>query len=170
MLVLGLNAYHGDSAAAIMRDGELLMAVEEERFTRLKHWAGFPKLAIQACLDHASATISDVDMVAVNREPNAQLLRKSMFVLKNLRSWEFISKRLQNRAKVLGLEKTFAQEFDIDAATISGRIHTVEHHLAHASSAYHLSNFQNAAILSVDAFGDWTSTMFGVGRDCQIHE
>lgn len=170
MLVLGLNAYHGDSAAAILRDGELLMAVEEERFTRVKHWAGFPKLAIEACLHHASATISDVDIIAVNRDPNAQLLRKAIFVIQNLGSWEFISKRLQNRAKVLGLEKTFANEFGIDAAAIRGRIHTVEHHLAHASSAYHLSKFQDAAILSVDAFGDWTSTMFAVGRNDTIHD
>ncbi|MCP3977762.1 MAG: carbamoyltransferase [bacterium] len=170
MLTLGINAYHGDSAAAILRDGKIVMAVEEERFNRTKHWAGFPKLAIEACLKHAGAKLEDVEYIAVNRNPNAQMLRKAMFVMGNLSSWRFIADRLANRGKVLGLEEQLAEAFGVDLETLKGKMQRVEHHLAHCASAYHFSGYKNAAVLSVDAFGDWTSTMLAHGRDGKIED
>src|SRR5256885_15307981 len=74
--VLGVNAYHGDVAAVLLRDGELVAALEEERFRRIKHWAGFPTFAIQRCLEIAGVAGRDVRHVAVSRDPKANLLRK----------------------------------------------------------------------------------------------
>ena len=83
MLVLGINAYHGDVAAAILRDGQLVAAVEEERFRRIKHYAGFPREAIRACLAMAGAEPRDIDAFAVSRDPKAHLWRKGLFALKH---------------------------------------------------------------------------------------
>ena len=77
MLILGLNAYHGDSSACILIDGKLIAAVEEERFRRIKHWAGLPVQSINYCLKEAGVKIEDIDHVAVNRNPTANLLRKA---------------------------------------------------------------------------------------------
>jgi carbamoyltransferase len=76
MIILGLNAYHGDSSAAIVVDAKLIAAVEEERFRRVKHWAGFPTEAIRYCLNEAGIRVEDIDHIAVNRNPTANLLRK----------------------------------------------------------------------------------------------
>jgi len=77
MIILGLNAYHGDSSACILIDGKLIAAAEEERFRRIKHWAGFPSEAIKYCLGEAGISVEDIDHVAVNRNPTANLLRKA---------------------------------------------------------------------------------------------
>ena len=76
MIILGLNAYHADSAACLVSDGEVIAAAEEERFRRIKHWAGFPSEAIRYCLSEAGATLADVAVVAVNSDPGASFLKK----------------------------------------------------------------------------------------------
>src|SRR5208282_3454131 len=81
-LIIGVNAYHGDSSACILSDGKLIAAAEEERFRRVKHWAGFPDLAVKYCLAEAGADIRDVDIVAVNRDPSAQFWHKVLFSLR----------------------------------------------------------------------------------------
>ena len=81
-VILGLNAYHGDSSAAIVVDGKLIAAVEEERFRRIKHWAGFPSLSIEYCLKEAGVSLSDVSHVAINSDPSAHMGQKVAFALK----------------------------------------------------------------------------------------
>ncbi len=79
MFILGLNTYHGDSSACILENGELVTAVEEERFRRIKHWAGFPSEAIRYCLKEAKVEVKDLDLIAVNRNPTSNILKKASF-------------------------------------------------------------------------------------------
>src|SRR5712671_2611234 len=104
MLILGINAYHGDSAACILRDGRLIAAVEEERFRRIKHWAGLPTEAIKYCLEEASVHLSDVDYVAVNRDPGANNLRRITYALRNPLDPRFVLSRIRNRRRAASLE------------------------------------------------------------------
>ena len=83
MIILGLNAYHGDSSACLIKDGILVAAAEEERFRRVKHWAGFPSESIRYCLEAAGIKLENIDYTAINRYPRASLWRRAMFVLSN---------------------------------------------------------------------------------------
>jgi carbamoyltransferase len=164
MIILGLNAYHGDSSACIVVDGKLIAAVEEERFKRIKHWAGFPKEAIQYCLDEARATIEDIDHIAVNRNPNANLLKKAIFAFGKHPSLTLIKDRLNNAARVRDIQSKLSEEFEIDPSKLKATIHNVEHHIAHLGSTYFVSPFDKAAVVSVDGFGDFVGTMWGTGE------
>src|SRR5690242_16895790 len=97
MLILGINAFHADSAAAIVRDGQLVAAAEEERFRRQKHWAGFPSQAIAYCLEAAGAALADVDHVAVNQDGRAHLAQKLAYVLTQRPDPRLVLERLRNR-------------------------------------------------------------------------
>src|SRR4030042_3389393 len=99
MIILGLNAYHGDSSACIVIDGKLIAAVEEERFKRIKHWAGFPREAIDYCLSEAKTTLKDIDYIALNRNPRANLHKKIAFAIKNRPSLNLIRGRFSNMLK-----------------------------------------------------------------------
>src|SRR5215470_16253873 len=103
MIILGLNAFHGDSSAAIVRDGVLIAAAEEERFRRTKHWAGFPSLAIQYCLREAGVRLSDVDHLAVNQDSRANFLRKLSYIARSRPDPRFIFVKLRNRRMRSGL-------------------------------------------------------------------
>src|SRR5262249_35647926 len=103
MIILGLNAFHADSAAAIVRDGKLIAAAEEERFRRVKHWAGFPTQAIEYCLREARVDLSDVDHVAVNQDSRANLLRKLRYVLSHRPDPALVFARLGNRRQRAGV-------------------------------------------------------------------
>ncbi len=83
--ILGLNAYHADSAACLVRDGELIAAAEEERFCRIKHWAGLPSEAVRFCLAEAGLSLADIDHVAINRNPKANLFKKVLFAVQYIR-------------------------------------------------------------------------------------
>jgi len=158
-LILGINAYHGDSSAALLK-GQLLAAVEEERLNRVKHWAGFPALAISACLQGANG--DPVEHVAVSRNPGANLPAKIAWTLRRPMMWRHALDRAKNGIKVRGLNTTLA-EAGI-ATPPHMRIHNVEHHRAHLASAFFASPFEEAAIVSVDGFGDFSSVMWGTGR------
>jgi len=106
MVILGINAYHGDVAAALLRDGELVAAVEEERFRRIKHYAGFPRDAIQSCLASAGIEARDVDAFAVSRDPNAHLWRKALFALRHRPSASLIRDRAANATSVRHLAQS----------------------------------------------------------------
>jgi carbamoyltransferase len=160
--ILGLNAYHGDAAAALVVDGELVAAAEEERFNRVKHCAGFPALAAAWCLADAGLTASDVDHVAVSRDPRANLGRKLMRTIRHGTSARYLRERLQNAAQVRDVRGALAAALDVDG--IDAKMHNVEHHQAHVASAFFVSPFEDAAILSVDGFGDFTSTMLAEGH------
>lgn len=164
MNILGINAYHGDAAAALICDGQLTAAVEEERFTRIKHTAGFPVQAVRCCLEMAGLQPSDVDHVAISRNPSAHLHRKILYSLSRGPSLRLLKSRLANAAKVGNISAQLSEAFDVDLEGLDLEIHAVEHHRAHMASSFFASPFEEAALLSVDGFGDFVSTMWGTGR------
>ena len=157
MNILGLNAFHGDSAAARWRDGEFSFAIEEERLNRIKHWAGFPALACEACL--ADITPGEIEHVAIGRDTNANLARKVAYVASHPAAFRQALSRYRNRSAVTGLPQQL-QAIGLGHA----RLHFVEHHRAHLASAFFASPFDEAAVVSIDGFGDFSSAMWGVGR------
>ena len=164
MIILGINAYHADSSACILRNGELLAAVEEERFKRIKHWAGFPTESIKYCLREAGVGIEEIDHVALNRNPRANVLHKIWFILRRRPTLALIKDRAKNASTMIDIKKTLAQELGVPAGKLKARISYVEHHLAHLASAFMVSPFDQAAVVSVDGFGDFVGAMWGVGR------
>jgi len=210
MYILGINAYHGDAAAALIKDGRIVAAAEEERFNRIKHCAGFPSLAIKYCLSAAGIGIEAVEHVGISRDPSAHLHKKilragqraaAQFANRPRQSAERlaltaaaassveleipnrppvvaepngngrgskilqqIADRLRNAARVRDLKEELAKELGIPKTKISAQFHNVEHHRAHLASAFFVSPFDRAALLSLDGFGDFISTMWGVGE------
>lgn len=164
--ILGLNAYHGDSAACLLRDGSLVAAAEEERFRRIKHWAGFPSEAIAYCLAEAGTSLDQVDHVAINRDPRANLWRKLRYTLTQRPSPALLWSRLGNRRRWTGLAERLRTAFP--ETPFRGRIHHVEHHLAHLASAFYVSPYEKAATVSIDGFGDFASAAWGLGSGNDI--
>ncbi len=160
MNILGLNAYHGDVSAALVCDGQLIAAVEEERFRRIKHVAGFPHKAIAVCLEMGGLTPSDIDAFAVSRDPRAHLWRKALFLLKH-RPKGTVASRARNLASLRALPATIAKSLGLDDAVVRRRAHFVEHHPAHLASAAFVSPFDEAAVCAIDGFGDFVSTSWG---------
>jgi carbamoyltransferase len=220
--ILGINAYHGDAAAALVRDGELIAAVEEERFNRIKHCAGFPTQSIEYCLRAAGITIADVGHVGISRNPSANLQKKILFAARRLTLQRAkrqeqsakgkgpgvvpdapvsvvdgagddlpsalsslplalsspngngngfarqLASRLRNAARVRDLKNELAKALGVPANHIRAQFHNVEHHRAHLASAFFVSPFDRAALLSIDGFGDFVSTMWAVGAGNSI--
>jgi carbamoyltransferase len=185
LYILGINAYHGDASAAIVRDGELLAAVEEERFNRCKHCAGLPVESIKYCLATAGISLSEVDHIGISRDPSAHLHKKILHAAtraaRGLRPqsgkpgsdaekegrgiFAALGERIANSAKVRDLAKDLAQHFGgDDGGRLKARFHKVEHHRAHLASSFYVSPFERAALLSIDGFGDFVSTMWGTGE------
>lgn len=165
--VLGINAYHGDVSAALVRDGILIAAVEEERFRRIKHCAGFPTLAIQSVLSQAGIRGTDVDHVAVSRDPRAHLLRKAWYTLVRRPNIALVRDRLRNRRRVGDLRGPLATALAVRDDALPP-VHHVEHHPAHLASAFFVSPFRDAACCAIDGFGDFVSTSFALGSDTHI--
>jgi carbamoyltransferase len=161
MNVLGLNAYHGDVSAVLVQDGRLVAAVEEERFCRIKHVAGFPHQAAAACLTMAGIPAREVDWFAVSRNPRAHLWRKALFLLRH-RPRNTIADRAKNLGKVRSIPDTIAQSLGLDPAVVRRRTIGVEHHPSHLASAALVSPFDAAAVCAIDGFGDFVSTSWGV--------
>ncbi len=166
MIILGINAFHSDSAAAIIRDGRLVAAAEEERFRRIKHWAGFPSRAIGYCFEEAGVRLSDVDHVAVNQDSRAHRLRRLAYLLAHPSGLSLLRGRLQHRQKREAIPALLRQAFP--GEPFRGAFHHVEHHLSHLSSAFHVSPFAEAAVVSVDGFGDFASAAWGRGHGSRI--
>ena len=160
--VLGINAYHGDVSAALLRDGQLVAAVEEERFRRIKHWAGFPTLAIRSVLEMAGIRGLDVRHVAVSRDPKANLLRKGLFTISHRPDLRLVLDRMRNAGKVRDLHGPLATALGVPRDDLP-TIHYVEHHPAHLASAFFVSPFASAACCAIDGFGDFVSTSFAIG-------
>src|SRR5207248_4777975 len=159
MLILGLNMFHADASAAIIQDGEVLFAIAEERLNRIKHYAGFPSLAIKTCLDAVGATITDVDHVAVGQDSDANLSRKVQYALANpAKILNFIRLR-QHKEAMRDVRSLIATSLDVDPAQLRFQEHHLEHHIAHIASAYYCSPWEKAAGFSYDGSGDFVSTM-----------
>jgi carbamoyltransferase len=163
MIVLGINGFHGDSAAALIRDGELVAAAEEERFRRVKHWAGFPSMAMAYCLREAGIAMSDIDHIAVNQDNRANVLRKVVYVATQSPDLRFVLNRLKNRRARKSIPDLIATSFSGEHCH-NCQLHQVEHHLAHLSSAFYVSPFEEAVVVSVDGFGDFSSAAWGLGK------
>lgn len=166
MFVLGINAFHGDSSACILKDGKIVAAVEEERFRRIKHWAGFPGQSIEYCLTEAGIRISDVEHIAVNQDSTANLRKKLAFMLSTRPEFGMVIDRLKNRRERAGVLEHFAQAFP--GEKLNATLHPVEHHLAHLGSAFLVSPFREAVVVSVDGFGDFASAAWGIGQGVEI--
>lgn len=164
VLILGINAYHGDSSACLVEDGKIIAAAEEERFRRVKHWAGMPSMAVAYCLRERGISLSQLDHIAVNRDPRANLLKKALFAFSNRPSLATIKDRLTNAGKVKDIRSTLAEALGLDSNAIKARLHHVEHHRAHLASSFYVSPFESAAIVSIDGFGDFVSSMWGEGN------
>jgi carbamoyltransferase len=162
MLVLGINAYHGDASAVLMQDGELLAAVEEERLRRVKHWAGFPTLAIREVLRIAGMRGAEVQHVGISRNPRANLARKAAFVLRHRPAGSTIANRLANARRIGGVGGPLAKALDVPGGELP-KVHWIEHHPAHMASAFFVSGFEDAACCAIDGFGDFVSTSHGIG-------
>ena len=162
--ILGLSAYHADASAAAVADGRFVAGVEEERFRRVKHWAGFPERALRFCLDELGGDLKEVAALAVARQPRAYFLRKAALALSHPRSLRRSLGRVRNLRQVASLEERVAAVF----GTAAPRLHPVEHHLAHVASAFFCSPFEEAMCLTVDGFGDFVSTMMAVGRGSSV--
>ena len=165
MNILGINAYHGNASAAIVCEGRLVAAVEEERFNRVKYAAGFPAQAIRYCLKEAGLELKDIDHVAVPRNPYARLGTKLFYAM---RMPSFARERMKVLAKFTGIPEALAQAFDTDPAKVAAKFHRVEHHQAHLASAFFVSPFERAALLSADGLGDFASTMWGSGTGSRM--
>ena len=169
MNILGINAYHGDASVALVKDGQLVGAMEEERLNRRKHCAGFPALAAKAVLAAAGVSPSELDHVAVSRDPKANLHKKILFAIQKRPSFtKLVKDRLANVAKVRGVDEALAAALGVEPRALKAKFHAVEHHKSHISSAFFVSPFEEAACLSIDGFGDFVSTMRGVGRDRKL--
>ena len=165
-LILGINAFHADAAAALVRDGEIIAAAEEERFRRIKHWAGFPSEAIAWCLADVGLSIGDVDHIAINSLPGAHRLRKLLYTAASRPDPRFLLARWRNKRERAGLADQLATAFP--GQTIRAQLHFVEHHRAHLASAFYASPYQEAAVVSVDGFGDFSSGAWGYGSGTEL--
>ena len=164
MYILGINAFHGDSSACLLKDGKVLCATEEERFRRVKHWAGFPSEAIKFCLEDEGISIEQVDHITISRDPKANFFKKVIHSLKNSISISTIWNRLTNAKKVSSVKGELSKIFKLPESEIKAELHNIEHHRSHIASSFFASRFDKSAILSIDGFGDFTSTMTAIGK------
>src|SRR5713226_4183044 len=226
MYILGINAYHGDAAAALIKDGRIVAAVEEERFNRIKHSAVFPTESVKYCLRVAGIEIDAVDHAGISRDPSAHLHKKVLFAARRAakeivgrrqpaegrkqkavgseqniatiaeedadRMSTFpagsratvkegatangngrgmlrqVADRLRNAARVRDLKDELVKALGASPSSLRAQFHNIEHHRARLASSFFVSPFARAALLSIDGFGDFISTMWGVGEGNSI--
>jgi len=162
--ILGINAYHGDASAALVCDGELVAAVEEERFNRIKHWAGFPAESIRYCLEAGRLDAGELNHVAISFDPRANLARRIRFLLQHRPYATAVLDRLKRQRKTLGLREQFAKAVEKSTGEIKADFHLVEHHATHVAAGFLVSPFEEAAVLSIDGMGDFVSTLTAYGQ------
>ncbi len=170
MTILGINAYHADASASLLIDGKLIVAIEEERFTRTKHWAGFPVQSIIFCLKEANISLSDIDYIAIGRDPKAKLFKKLRFLLSSpIHAFRYALTRLHNAKQVSSIEEILMQvDTSCSLDILKKKIVQVEHHRAHLASAFYPSPFHEAAVLSIDGAGDFSTTMLGMAKGTSL--
>jgi len=165
MNVLGISAYYHDAAACLLRDGRIVAAAQEERFTRLKHDPSFPRRAARACLDLGGIQVADLDCVAFYDKP----FRKFERILDT--HLAFAPRGLAAFVQAIPIwigQKLWVKDFIADELGYRGPIVFPEHHESHAASAFFPSPFREAAFLTMDGVGEWTTASWGVGRDARI--
>ena len=155
MIILGLNINHADTSACIIINGKIIAAIEEERFVRKKHYAGFPLNSIEFCLSIAKLTINDVNFITLNYSPSSNLKQKVFYTIKNIISISTLKKILSFKNKLFHTSDLHRY---LNKNNFNGKIINVEHHMSHIASSYYNSSFENAAGLTIDGFGDFCST------------
>lgn len=164
MIILGINAYHADSSASLLIDGKIVCATEEERFTRIKHWAGLPIQSIEFCLEFAKISIDQVDSICVGRDPKSKIFNKILYGIKNFTSAkEMLLQRLSNRTDLNDFDQIIKNHFGF-----CPKIHYIEHHRSHLASAFFSSPFNKSTIVSIDGSGDFSTIMIAKGENNKI--
>jgi carbamoyltransferase len=166
MYILGISAFYHDSAACLIRDGEILAAAQEERFTRKKHDADFPKNAVDYCLKHAGITVDDLDFVAFYDKPLLTFERLLETYI------DYAPRGLKSFLKAMPVwlkDKLWTRENIAKALNYEGKILFTEHHESHAASAFFASPFENAAVVTMDGVGEWATTSYGHGKGNELH-
>src|SRR5262249_36387304 len=166
--VLGISAYHGDAAAALLVDGRPVAAIAEERLTRVKHWAGFPAESIRACLGMAGIEASQPSAVATARQPRAHPRKKALYAALHRPSLRHVKDRAANRRRVTDAADEAAAALGLSSWYVHSGMHWVEHHPAHLASSFFVSPWEEAAVCAIDGFGDFVSTSWGTGRGNRI--
>ncbi|MEB3317222.1 MAG: carbamoyltransferase C-terminal domain-containing protein [Cyanobacteriota bacterium] len=165
-ILLGINAFHADSSAVLIKDGTILCAVEEERFKRIKHCAGFPVESIQWCLNDAGIRSIEIDHICINTNPKAHQFKKLIYAVKTQANLRFLWNRWKNKRERSDLKQQLINAFPDQA--FRGKVHYVEHHRAHLASAFYASSFDHASVVSVDGFGDFASAAWGFGSETSL--
>lgn len=160
-VILGINAFHADSAAALIKDGNILGAVEEERFSRIKHCAGFPIEAIKWCLHDSGVTAEDIEHICINTDPSVHQFRRIVYAITTQANPLFLWNRWKSRRERSDLKQQLRNAYPNQ--DFNGKIHYIEHHRAHLASAFYASPFSEANVVSIDGFGDFASTAWGFG-------
>ena len=160
-IILGINAFHADASAALIVDGKILCCLEEERFVRIKHWAGFPENSIKFCLKESNLSIKDVDYISINTNPYAHIPRKIIYSFLNKPNLLFLFERFKNKQKRADISSYINSIFP--NVSIKAEYIFVEHHLSHMASAFYASYYKDSAVLSIDGFGDFSSAAWGLG-------
>jgi carbamoyltransferase len=164
MYILGVNAFHADSSAALLKDGRVIWATEEERFTRVKHWAGLPIISIDFCLKSEGISMSDVSYICIGRDPSVKQIEKLLYFLKHpFFALKLLFQRLSNRGDLKHIKKNIVETFGSCPKLIF-----VEHHRAHLASAFYSSEFNEATVISIDGSGDFSTVMIAKGNDKEI--
>ena len=158
-IILGINAFHAGAAAALVVDGEPVVAIAEERLNRVKHHAGFPARAIRCCLDHAGLNFSEVDAVALGRDRSANRARKLAYVARNPGRLLNLARLRTARAALDDVKDSLYRHCGADPAALRFEQHNVEHHVAHTASAYFISPWEHATGLTVDGSGDFATCL-----------
>jgi carbamoyltransferase len=166
MYVLGLNAFHGDSSAAILKDGHVIAAVEEERFTRVKHWSGVPYQSIDYCLLEAGIEFNQLQNIAINTDSKAHRYKKLLYAAKSRPNLKLLLSKLKDRSNRYDLLRLITENTDHDVSGVT--VDAIEHHFSHLASAYYPSAFESCALFSVDGFGDFSSGAMGTGLQGNI--
>jgi carbamoyltransferase len=164
MRILGINTYHGDASAALIVDGQLVAAAEEERFSRIKHDTSFPLNAIRYCLTAGNASLEEIDHIALSRNPRANLGRRVSFAIGRRAGRKMAVSRGSTLVNTLRAKRTVADGLGISEDRVRAKVHFVEHHLSHIASSFYVSPFDKAAVMSIDGFGDMVSAMWGIGE------
>lgn len=165
MNILGISAFYHDSAACLVRNGEIIAAAQEERFSRKKHDSSFPRAAVEFCLSYAQCTIADIDIVVFYDKPFLKFDRLLHTYL------AYAPTGIRSFLKAIPVwikKKIWMKELIAKELSFNGKILFSEHHLSHAASAFFPSPFNEAAYLTVDGVGEWTTTSYGIGRDNTI--
>lgn len=168
MIVLGINYYFHDSTACIVKDGKLIVAIEEERLNRDKHTRAFPRLAIERCLKIADLSNNDVDHIAISIKPTYNWKKKVTHAFTNFKTWKpFINHELfHGYSKQKSFWVWYKQYFE--NRKIGPKVHFIQHHLSHAPGTFFISPYKEAALLGLDGSGEWATTWLGYGNGNKI--